>query len=116
VAAAKSSSQYILCAIVFCVSLAFLSGDVSLTTPTFGIRAREAIQEAEFMASAFGRIEGSGEHRRRSRSPTVPRGRRGREVMIERVVERTAAPAMYPVLTKQNYAKWSLVMQVNLQA
>jgi ribosomal protein L15 len=40
----------------------------------------------------------------------------GREVILERVVERTAAAVVYPMLTRTNYTEWSLVMKVNLQA
>jgi hypothetical protein len=40
----------------------------------------------------------------------------GREVILERVVERTAAAVVYPMLTRTNYTEWFLVMKVNLQA
>lgn len=68
--------------------------------------------------SAHGRRDDAdGGRRRRSLSPVFPRGRRGgREVVIERIIERSSTAATYPMLSKTNYAEWSLVMQVNLQA
>jgi uncharacterized membrane protein YgcG len=57
--------------------------------------------------------------RRPSPSPAGrrPRGRSGgRGVVIERVIEKSSAAIVYPVLTRSNYAEWALVMQVNLQA
>jgi hypothetical protein len=40
----------------------------------------------------------------------------GREVVIERVVEKSTAVIIYPILTHTNYSEWALVMWVNLQA
>ncbi|WVZ66256.1 hypothetical protein U9M48_015503 [Paspalum notatum var. saurae] len=40
----------------------------------------------------------------------------GREVVLERVVEKATAAVTYPMLTRTNYTEWSLVMRVNLQA
>jgi hypothetical protein len=40
----------------------------------------------------------------------------GREVVIERVVEKSTAVIIYPILTRTNYSEWALVMWVNLQA
>ncbi|WVZ83580.1 hypothetical protein U9M48_030712 [Paspalum notatum var. saurae] len=39
----------------------------------------------------------------------------GHEVVLERVVEKATAVVTYPMLTRTNYTKWSLVMRVNLQ-
>jgi hypothetical protein len=39
----------------------------------------------------------------------------GRKVVVERVVEKSSAAIVYPVLTLTNYSEWSLVMRVNLQ-
>jgi uncharacterized membrane protein YgcG len=55
--------------------------------------------------------------RGRSSSPIPHRSRHsGREVIIERVVEKASVSIVYPVLTRTNYSEWSLVMRVNLQA
>jgi hypothetical protein len=57
--------------------------------------------------------------RNRVRSPSlIPRRSRhsGREVVIERVVEKASASIVYPILTHTNYSEWALVMRVNLQA
>jgi hypothetical protein len=40
----------------------------------------------------------------------------GHNVIIERVVEKSSTVIIYPTLTRTNYAEWSLVMHVNLQA
>jgi hypothetical protein len=56
--------------------------------------------------------------RERPRSPSlVPRRSRhsGREVVIERVVEKAMASIVYPVLTRTNYSERSLVMRMNFQ-
>jgi hypothetical protein len=46
-----------------------------------------------------------------------PRGHSvGRGVVIERVIEKSSAAIVYPVLTRTNYSEWALVMRVNLQA
>ncbi|WVZ48743.1 hypothetical protein U9M48_000159 [Paspalum notatum var. saurae] len=47
---------------------------------------------------------------------TVGRTMGGREVVLERVVEKATAAVTYPMLTRTNYTEWSLVMRVNLQA
>jgi hypothetical protein len=39
----------------------------------------------------------------------------GRKVVVERVVEKSSAAIVYPVLTLTNYSEWSLVMRVNLR-
>jgi hypothetical protein len=53
----------------------------------------------------------------RSSSPIPRRSRHsGREVVVERVVEKASTAIVYPVLTRTNYAEWALVMRVNLQA
>jgi hypothetical protein len=49
--------------------------------------------------------------------PRRPRHRDGRrEVIVERVVEKSMAGIVYPMLTRMNYTEWSTVMRVNLQA
>ncbi|WVZ77374.1 hypothetical protein U9M48_025249 [Paspalum notatum var. saurae] len=40
----------------------------------------------------------------------------GREMVLERVVEKATAAVTYPMLTRTNYTEWSLVMRVILQA
>jgi hypothetical protein len=40
----------------------------------------------------------------------------GHNVIIKRVVEKSSTVIIYPTLTRTNYAEWSLVMHVNLQA
>jgi hypothetical protein len=46
----------------------------------------------------------------------VPCGSRhsGREVVIERVIEKSTAMILYPILTRTNYSEWALVMRVNM--
>jgi hypothetical protein len=46
----------------------------------------------------------------------VPRGscHSGREVVIERVIEKSTAVIIYPILTRTNYSEWALVMRVNM--
>jgi hypothetical protein len=39
----------------------------------------------------------------------------GREVVIERVVEKASASIIYHILTRTNYSEWAMVMRVNLQ-
>jgi hypothetical protein len=56
---------------------------------------------------------------RRRPSPSLmgrrPRGHSaGRGVVIERVIEKSSAAIVYPVLTRTNYSEWALVMRVNL--
>jgi hypothetical protein len=49
--------------------------------------------------------------------PHWPRHRDGgRQVVIERVIEKSMAGIVYPMLTHTNYTEWSAVMRVNLQA
>lgn len=55
-------------------------------------------------------------HRRRSPSPPPRRNRHRHGDVVERVVEKSSAGLVYPVLTRTNYTEWSLVMRVNLQA
>jgi hypothetical protein len=51
----------------------------------------------------------------RSLSLVLRRSRHnGSKVVIERVVEKAIAVIVYPVLSRTNYAKWYLVMRVNL--
>jgi hypothetical protein len=63
----------------------------------------------------------------RSMTPPQTRGRllspvprrscyNSREVIVERVVKKSSAAIVYPVLTVTNYSEWSLVMRMNLQA
>lgn len=73
--------------------------------------------------SANGRMQGAGTPprtpRRTSPSPPPRRPHRrdgGREIIVERVVERTTSAVVYPTLTRTNYAEWSSVTMVNLQA
>jgi hypothetical protein len=47
--------------------------------------------------------------------PHRPRHRDGGRV-VERVVEKSTAGIIYPMLTRMNYTEWSAVMHVNLQA
>jgi hypothetical protein len=55
-------------------------------------------------------------HRVRSSSPVPWKPRySGREVIIERVVEKATMAIVYLVLTRTNYVKSSLVMRGNLQ-
>jgi hypothetical protein len=49
-------------------------------------------------------------------SPRQPCHRDGRWRVIERVVEKTMAGIVFPMLTCTNYTNWSLTMCVNLQA
>jgi hypothetical protein len=53
----------------------------------------------------------------RSSSPPIPwRSRHSsREIIVERVVEKSTTTVVYPVLTRTNYTDWALVMRVNLQ-
>jgi hypothetical protein len=39
----------------------------------------------------------------------------GRQIVVERLVEKSTAGIVYPMLTRTNYTEWSLVMHVNLQ-
>lgn len=73
--------------------------------------------------SAAGRLEivGSPVRTPRRTSPSPPprraRCRDGcREIVVDRVVERSSSRVVYPTLTHTNYAEWSSVMMVNLQA
>jgi hypothetical protein len=51
----------------------------------------------------------------RSLSLVLRRSRHnGSKVVVERVVEKAIAVIVYPVLSRTNYAKWYLVMRVNL--
>jgi hypothetical protein len=55
-------------------------------------------------------------HHVRLPSPVPWRSRHiGREVITEWVVEKATMATVYPILTRTNYAEWSLVMRVNLQ-
>jgi hypothetical protein len=55
--------------------------------------------------------------RPRSPLPVLRRSHHiGREVVIERVVEKASVSIIYLVLTRMNYSEWSPVMRVNLQA
>jgi hypothetical protein len=47
--------------------------------------------------------------------PRRPRYKDGGRV-IERVVEKSTAGIVYPMLMRTNYTEWSVVMHVNLQA
>ena len=59
------------------------------------------------------------QNRRRSPLPPPRRSRHrdhgGREVVVERVVKEVGS-GKYPTLTRTNYAEWSLLMKVMLQA
>jgi hypothetical protein len=47
----------------------------------------------------------------------MPRRRStGRNVVVERIIEKSSMTIIYPTLTCSNYSEWSLVMQVNMQA
>lgn len=66
--------------------------------------------------SAAGRLQGRNtppRDRRRSPSPP-PRRPRHRHEVIERVVEKSTSDIVYPVLGRNDYTDWSLVMRVNL--
>jgi hypothetical protein len=68
-------------------------------------------------SSAGGRSPRS-EPRPRSPSPLPRRPRHwddGRQVVIERLVEKSTVGIVYPMLTRTNYTEWSAVMRVNLQ-
>jgi hypothetical protein len=39
-----------------------------------------------------------------------------RNIVTERVVEKSSSSLVFPTLTRTNYTEWSLVMKVNLQA
>jgi hypothetical protein len=59
------------------------------------------------------------DRRRESPSPPPRRPRHrddGRQIVVERVVEKSTAGIVYPMLTRTNYTEWSAVMRVNLQA
>jgi hypothetical protein len=59
------------------------------------------------------------ESRQVSPSPPSHRPRQrdgGRQVVVERLVEKSTAGIVYPMLTRTNYTKWSAVVRVNLQA
>jgi hypothetical protein len=65
---------------------------------------------------AGGSLNGPRE-RPRSSSPMPQRSHHsGREVIIERVIEKATVLIVYPVLMHTNYSEWSLVMRVNFQA
>jgi hypothetical protein len=54
-------------------------------------------------------------------SPSLPPRRAchqegGRQIVVERLMEKSTAGIVYPMLTRTNYTKWSSVMRVNLQA
>lgn len=54
--------------------------------------------------------------RRLSHSPAPRRGRRGAEVIVERVVKEASGNIQYPMLTRTNYNEWASLMRVNMQA
>lgn len=72
--------------------------------------------------STPGRVQGNPSPPRRSRRSPSPVPRRplhrggAREVVVERVVEKSTHGLVWPMLTRTNYTEWSLVMKVNLQA
>jgi hypothetical protein len=39
----------------------------------------------------------------------------GWQVIVERVIEKSTAGIVYPMLTRTNYTEWSAVMHMNLQ-
>jgi hypothetical protein len=53
-------------------------------------------------------------HRHRHRRPRHQDG--GRQVIIDRLVEKSTAGIVYPMLSCTNYIEWSTVMRVNMQA
>jgi hypothetical protein len=59
-----------------------------------------------------------GEHRHESPSPLScwPRHKDGGwHIVVERVIEKSIARIIYPMLTHTNYTEWSVVIHVNLQ-
>jgi hypothetical protein len=68
-------------------------------------------------SSARGHSQRGGSHRLSpSPPPCLPFHRNsGRQVIVERLVEKSMAGLIYPMLTCTNYTEWSAVMHVNLQ-
>ncbi|KAG8082876.1 hypothetical protein GUJ93_ZPchr0014g46611 [Zizania palustris] len=54
--------------------------------------------------------------RSRGRSPPAWGRRTGRQVIIERIVDRSTPAGNFPILTKSNYHDWAALMRVMLQA
>jgi hypothetical protein len=56
-------------------------------------------------------------HHGQSPPPHPPHHRDGKhDIVIERVVEKSTAGIIYPMLTQTNYTEWSAVMRIHLQA
>jgi hypothetical protein len=75
--------------------------------PQFKIKGEETMADSSLTLLCY---------RRRLPLPVLRRSDHSdREVVVERVVEKASASIVCPVLTRMNYAEWSLLMRVNLQ-
>jgi hypothetical protein len=75
-----------------------------------------AKMEREELELAGGGSRSPASCRRQSSSPEQGRGRRGHSLVLQTVYRDTGLGTPWPMLTKENYHEWSLLMKVKLQA